>query len=182
MEAYFEYVDYVVDKAASLGLYVGLLPTWGDKVNKKWGRGPEIFTPGNARVYGVWLGSRYRDRPTIWILGGDRPCETPRHVAIYRALEEGLRDGDGGVHLITYHPMGGHSSSEYVNDEPWLGIRAPAMPGPPQVKKEGPHEFSPPRMGETIDWVLILEDPAKSYPEPGTVAWGPVTRRFLGVQ
>ena len=40
-------------KANSLGLYVGLLPTWGDKWNKKWGVGPEIFTPANAEAYGA---------------------------------------------------------------------------------------------------------------------------------
>ena len=37
-EEYFEHVGYIVDKAEELGLYVGMLPTWGDKVNKKWGR------------------------------------------------------------------------------------------------------------------------------------------------
>ena len=35
-------------RANALGLYVGFLPTWGDKWNKKWGVGPEIFTPENA--------------------------------------------------------------------------------------------------------------------------------------
>ena len=51
-EAYFEYVDYVIKQAGSLGLYVALLPTWGDKFNKKWGVGPEIFTPENSEIYG----------------------------------------------------------------------------------------------------------------------------------
>ena len=39
-EAYFAHVDWVVAKANALGLYVGFLPTWGDKWNKKWGVGP----------------------------------------------------------------------------------------------------------------------------------------------
>ena len=43
------HVDWIVAKANALGLYVGFLPTWGDKWNKKWGIGPEIFTPTNAR-------------------------------------------------------------------------------------------------------------------------------------
>ncbi len=119
-EDYFADVDWFVSAAAAHGLYTGLLPTWGDKVNKKWGEGPEIFTPANARIYGEWLGKRYKDAPVIWILGGDRPTEKPEHTAIYRALAEGLRQGDGGTHLITYHPMGGHSSRDYVNAEPWL--------------------------------------------------------------
>src|SRR5687768_679714 len=74
-EAYFQHVDYIVDKANSLGIYVGMLPTWGDKWNKKWGNGPEIFTPQNAAQYGEWLGRRYKERGIIWILGGDRPVE-----------------------------------------------------------------------------------------------------------
>jgi hypothetical protein len=48
-EAYFKHVDFVVDAAASLGLIIGMLPTWGDKWNRKWGQGPEIRTdPGRA--------------------------------------------------------------------------------------------------------------------------------------
>jgi hypothetical protein len=119
-EAYFAHVDAVVDLAASLGLYIGMLPTWGDKWNKKWGIGPEIFTPENARVYGAFLGRRYADQPIIWILGGDRPIETEAHRAIVRAMAEGLREGDGGRHLMTFHTWGPHSSAEYVHDEPWL--------------------------------------------------------------
>ena len=109
-DKYFEHVDYVVDKAASLGMFTALLPTWGDKVNKKWGQGPEIFTPQNAQAFGAYLGNRYKDRPIIWMLGGDRPVEKPEHTAIWRAMAAGLKQGDGGRHLITYHPMGGHSS------------------------------------------------------------------------
>ena len=32
-EAYFEHVDWVIRKAADKGLFIGLLPTWGDKVD-----------------------------------------------------------------------------------------------------------------------------------------------------
>ncbi|MEM2929866.1 MAG: glycoside hydrolase family 140 protein [Thermoproteota archaeon] len=117
---YFDYVDLIIDLANSLGLYVGVLPTWGDKVNKKWGGGPEIFTPENAREYGEFLGRRLRDKMIIWILGGDRPCESEAHYAVWRSMAEGLRMGDDGSHLITYHPMGGMSSSRFFHNEPWL--------------------------------------------------------------
>src|SRR5215217_4702844 len=70
-EAYFAHVDWVVRRANALGLYVGFLPTWGDKWNVKRGVGPEIFTPANAEQYGAWLGRRYKDDGVIWILGGD---------------------------------------------------------------------------------------------------------------
>jgi hypothetical protein len=89
-------------------------------VNKKWGVGPVIFTPENAETYGRFIGTRYKDKPIIWMLGGDRPIESEEQLAIWRAMAKGLRDGDGGRHLITYHTMGGHSSSESLHDEPWL--------------------------------------------------------------
>ncbi len=119
-EAYFRHVDYIVDKARSLGIYIGMLPTWGDKWNKKWGVGPEIFTPENAAVYGQFLGNRYKNKPIIWILGGDRSPEKEAHLAILRAMARGLGEGDGGRHLMTYHPQGGNNSAQWFHDDDWL--------------------------------------------------------------
>jgi hypothetical protein len=119
-EAYVLDVDHIVDRANKLGLVVGMLPNWGDKWNRKWGAGPEIFTPDNAKSYGRTLGERYRDADLIWILGGDRPIEEDRHAAIVHALAKGLAEGDGGVHLRTFHPMGGQTSSQYFHESEWL--------------------------------------------------------------
>jgi len=119
-EAYFEHVDWAVDRANEMGLWMGLLPTWGDKWNIKGGSGPEIFTPENARVYGEFLGRRYRAADVIWILGGDRALETPRHWSIMREMAAGLREGDGGAGLITYHPGGDQSFVKDLPKEPWL--------------------------------------------------------------
>jgi hypothetical protein len=124
-EAYFRHVDAAVDMAAGAGLYVGLLPTWGDKVTPLWGAGPAIFTPENARVYGRWLGDRYRNRTNIlWILGGDRPSykDEADHRPIWRAMAEGIDEGAGAHPFKTYHPWGGHSTSEEIHDEPWLDM------------------------------------------------------------
>ncbi len=117
---YWDHVDFIVREANRRGLYLGYLPTWGDKWNKKWGVGPEIFTPQNAEAYGEWLGRRYKDAGLVWILGGDRPIETDTHREIIRAMAHGLRRGDGGAHLITFHPMGGQGSAQYFHDEDWL--------------------------------------------------------------
>ncbi len=119
-EAYFEHVDAIVAQAEALGLTIGMLPTWGDKWNKKWGVGPEIFTPANALTYGRWLGARYAEAPIIWILGGDRPVESDVHREIIRAMAKGLDEGDGGAHLMSFHPNGGRTSSEWWQNEDWL--------------------------------------------------------------
>ncbi len=124
-EAYFRYVDAVIDKAAKKGLYVGLLPTWGDKVTPVWGAGPAIFTPENAYAYGRWLGSRYRERSNIlWILGGDRPAlhEGKDYRPIWRAMAAGIDAGVNGRPIKTYHPWGEHSSSEELHGEAWLDM------------------------------------------------------------
>ena len=72
-EAYFDHVDWVIREAEKRGMFIGLLPTWGDKVDKQWGVGPVVFNAENARTYGEILGKRYRDiQNIIWINVGDR--------------------------------------------------------------------------------------------------------------
>jgi hypothetical protein len=127
-EAYFQHVDYIVDKAAQYGLMIGLLPTWGDKVFKDtWGKGPEIFTADNARIYGRYLGNRYKSRQNIvWILGGDRnPRDGSADMAVWRAMAEGVQEAVGGADkaLMSYHPQpngtdGG--ASKWFGADAWL--------------------------------------------------------------
>jgi hypothetical protein len=124
---YWDHVDYIVDLAASHGIYMAILPTWGDKWNRGKGPGPEVFTPANAEIYGRWLGERYRDRSIIWLLGGDRFIETDRHHAIIRAMAKGIAIGSTGAEaydkvLMSFHPRGGESSSTWFHDEPWISF------------------------------------------------------------
>jgi hypothetical protein len=148
---YFAHVDWIVDRAAELGLYIGMLPTWGDKWNiGQWGKGPEIFNPENARQYGEFLGRRYRDKPIIWILGGDRQVQTMAHVRIIRAMAEGLHAGDEGAHLRTFHPQGQQTSSQYFHCDEWL-------------------DFNMYQTGHTFDrdnWRSISEDYRKTPIKP----------------
>lgn len=116
---YWDHVDYVVDRANANGLYVGFLPTWG----RFWHDGKDgkpLFNKQNAEVYGEWLGKRYRDKGLIWILGGDRKVENDDQKEIIRAMARGLRKGDGGTHLMTFHPNGGAGSSQWFHDDEWL--------------------------------------------------------------
>ena len=112
--AYFTQVDHLLDVAERLGLVLAVLPTWGYYVTDS-----KLFNVENARIYGRFLGQRYRDRANlVWVSGGDRiptGCED-----VYRALAYGLREGDGGSHLITYHPCGWRSSAQFFNAEDWL--------------------------------------------------------------
>ncbi len=119
-EAYFQHVDTVIEQAAQLGLVIGLLPTWGVhwKLDEQGRIG--IFTPQTAQDYGRFLGRRYRDAPIIWILGGDQNVTDPGEAAVIEALAGGLRQGDEGRHLISFHPRGPGQSSDVWHTANWL--------------------------------------------------------------
>jgi hypothetical protein len=124
-EKYFEHVDYVIDKAASYNLSIAMLPTWGDKVfANKWGKGPEIFNPSNAAVYGAWLAKRYRDKKNIiWVLGGDRNPRDENDIAIWRAMGSAIMKETNNKALITYHAQPNISgSAEWFHNENWLAF------------------------------------------------------------
>lgn len=116
---YWDHVDYIVQRANELGLVIGMLPTWG----RYWHDGDRpVFNPENAHVYGRWLAQRYKDAGIIWILGGDRNADNDRYKATIRAMAKGLQEGDGGVHLITYHPGGAWGSADFFHNDDWLSF------------------------------------------------------------
>jgi hypothetical protein len=106
-------------QAESLGLFIGFLPTWGRYWHDQINADKPLFHEANAEVYGEWLGKRYKNKPIIWILGGDRNLDTGEQKAIIRAMARALRHGDGGQHLMTFHPTGGEGSSKWFHDEAW---------------------------------------------------------------
>lgn len=119
-DSYWNHVDYLVDKAGELGLYMGLLPTWGDKFTPGLGLGPAVFTPENALEYGRFMGDRYKNRDNIlWIMGGDRHLETLEHHLIVDNMAKGIKEA-GDTHPMTFHPRGSSSSSLSVHNRDWL--------------------------------------------------------------
>jgi hypothetical protein len=133
---YWDHVDFAIDEAAKRGLYIGFLPTWGDKVAHLWGVGPIVFNPGNAEVFARTLAQRYADKWNIlWILGGDRPAVYKSRDGkekmyddrpVWRAMAKGIEDVLGRDAFITYHPSGGrqNASSQHLHNDPWLDMNA----------------------------------------------------------
>ena len=122
-EQYFRLIDTTLKMAAAKNLYLGLLPTWGDKVTKLWGEGPVVFDTANAYAYGLWLGKRYATATNIlWILGGDRPPvnDSADWRPVWRSMARGIQEGTSGKAFITYHISGGQSTSRDLHQESWL--------------------------------------------------------------
>ncbi len=124
-ERYWHIIDTTITMARDRGLFIGLLPTWGDKVTLAWGQGPVIFDSVNAYTYGRWIGGRYKDQPNIiWILGGDRPARNAKQdwTPIWRAMARGIIEATDHHCPLAYHPSGGSSSSQLLQKEPWLDV------------------------------------------------------------
>ncbi|MCC6724277.1 MAG: glycoside hydrolase family 140 protein [Saprospiraceae bacterium] len=131
---YWDHVDFVIKAAAERGLYIGLLPTWGDKVAHLWGDGPIVFDEKNARACAKTIAERYKNKPNVlWILGGDRPAKYKGNDGkeyddrpIWRAMAGGIQEAYGEQEVfITYHPWGGeNSTTQYIHNEPWLDMNS----------------------------------------------------------
>ena len=121
---YWDHVDHIVARANALGMYVGMLPTWG----RYWHEGAGVrdnrplFDERNAEIYGEFLGRRYKDSRVIWILGGDRNVDNDSQKAVIRAMARGLQRGHGGTQLMTFHPIGGQGSSTWFHNDDWLSF------------------------------------------------------------
>jgi hypothetical protein len=117
-EAYFEYVDYVVNKANSLGMYVALVP-----LDSKWSQNG-TFNVDNVYAYGRFLGGRYAKSKIIWVLGGDVPGDKGAGVGMWREMAYGLARGaanrDQSKVTVTFHPIYGRSASEWFGNDEWL--------------------------------------------------------------
>jgi hypothetical protein len=115
-EVFFKNVDRVLAVAKEKDLVLAIMPCGGSSgayVKKQ-----KIFTEANVREYGRWLGRRYKDVPNlIWVNGFD--LKTTEYVELTEALAAGLREGEGGAQLLTFHPGGGNSSS-FFHTEDWL--------------------------------------------------------------
>lgn len=186
-ERYFEHVDFIVTEARRRGLLIALLPTWGDKVpSANPGTGPVVFTPENARSFGRFIGGRYRNASIVWMLGGDRGIDSPEALAIWREMAQGLRAGDGGAHLITFHPRGNMSSATWLHNEPWLDFNvyqsghasryqpvhrfaADLALLHPFLDAEPPYEDIPIRFWQHIDWTGPERVPAGVLDERGLI-------------
>ena len=136
-EAFWEHVDYVVQRAASLGLTMALVADRGLTVDNSsynngiWRAGR--LTPGSASSYGRFLGARYAGLPIVWVLGWD--VHPSGREAVYTALAnsiaEGAANGDHRNVLITFHPSAPSvgmwnigSSSHWFHTQEWLDFNS----------------------------------------------------------
>jgi uncharacterized protein DUF4038/collagenase-like protein with putative collagen-binding domain len=109
-EGYFKEVDAIVQIARENNINISMT-IFHQRYRK-------FITKENARAWARWIATRYKDVPTIvWSM---TPEAKPEFVPILRELASGLREGDGGAHLITFKPDPAPYSSSFIHGEPWL--------------------------------------------------------------
>ncbi|GAB3290888.1 glycoside hydrolase family 140 protein [Hymenobacter humi] len=109
---FWDHVDYIVDLAAKKGLYMGLVPVWGNNV--KAGK----VNQQQAKTYATFLAERYKNRPNIiWLNGGD--IKGSDSLQVWKSIGATLKAVDPN-HLVTFHPRGRMQSSDWFQQEKWL--------------------------------------------------------------
>jgi len=110
--SYWDFVDTALRMAEEMGLYLGLLPSWGSLVKDG------VLNRDNITEYAEFLGRRFQDYSNIiWILGGDVRGDDGKDVY---PLEAEILKSYNPERLITYHPFGRTSSSLWFHEEKWL--------------------------------------------------------------
>lgn len=116
-DRYFAHVDRVIDvclRYEGLVLVIGVYHTVRMKgqVNVENGRG-----------WARWVANRYKAMPNIvWSM---YPRAEQEDVPICRELARGLREGDGGAHIITAHPDPSPATSGTIlHADDWLAFNS----------------------------------------------------------
>lgn len=114
--AYWDKVGTFIDMCNARGLLACLMPAWGEFVIGS----THQINANNALQFGQWLGIRYISKTNlVYALGGD--VNPTGYENVYNLMAQGIIAGDGGIHLITFHPGGGGTpASVYFPSAGWL--------------------------------------------------------------
>jgi hypothetical protein len=113
-EDYFKRMDAIVAVAAQceMILVIGVYHAADQEAGR--------INLGNAQTWARWLAQRYKNATNVvWSM---YPHAVAPSEPVIRATVEGLREGDGGAHLITMHPDPSPQSSSFLHAESWLSF------------------------------------------------------------
>jgi hypothetical protein len=121
VDAYFDLFEFLLERAARLGVLVLAEPSYPgyEGGEQGWWVGMKRSGPGPLRQYGRYLGQRFRThRNLLWVQGGDYNVPDRRTV---EALALGIREYDT-ENLHTYHGSRGTGAHDWMGDAPWMAL------------------------------------------------------------
>ena len=133
-EAYFEHVDYVVQRAATYGITVLMGTAFAGAYggcNESGGYCPEIEAASDAMMtaYGEYLGNRYKSYPNIvWLIGGDSdiPGQGSALQNKLNDLATGIKSADRNHLMTVEEDSDGPTNNAYTywHGYPWFDLNA----------------------------------------------------------
>lgn len=109
---FWDHVDFVVQEAEKRGIYMAFVPVWGSAAKD------ETVTAPKAAVFAKFLAERYKNNTNIiWLNGGD--IEGNAKMDVWEAIGTTIKKYDPH-HLMTYHPRGRYSSTDWFHNRKWL--------------------------------------------------------------
>jgi len=158
-EPFWRNMDAVVAAARGHGLYVAVVPMWGQEYGKAFGA-----DAAKARRFGQWIARRYAGQSDVlWIVSGEydsinafRLPISAEQKAVLNSVAEGLRDVHKGTQLMTIHPGAARTSAGDFHREPWLSF---------DMLQSG-HQIDSEAYGLAENHALIAQALACSPPKP----------------
>lgn len=148
---YWDHLDWVIERAAAHGIYVAMVPAWGDLAMER------QLNEKNVEAYGRFIAERYGKAPNvIWLNGGDTRSEM--RAAVWDKLGTTIKK-IAPKQLMTFHPIGRTTSSWQWHQAPWLDFNM-FQSGHRSYAQEGPNAI-----GED-NWRYVEQDLARTPPKP----------------
>lgn len=109
---YWDHVEFIIREAGKRNMQMALVPMWGSNI--KIGK-PTAF---QIKTYADFISKRLGHlHNIIWLNGGDvSPADA---MDLWDLMGKTIKQNDAR-HLMTYHPRGRYSSSEWFHTAPWL--------------------------------------------------------------
>lgn len=107
---FWDNVDFIIEEAEKRDIYMAMVPVWGGNI--------KYISESQAKKYATFLANRYKNKSNIiWLNGGD--IKGSDGLKDWDVIGNALHSIDKN-HLVTFHPRGRNSSSNWFHNSVWL--------------------------------------------------------------
>lgn len=150
---YWDHAAYAVELAAANGIYLAVVPVWGQLVKRD-----STLTTQKAEQFATDMASFFRASPNIiWLNGG--AIQGDLKPELWQTIGTTIRKY-APEHLISFHPFGRTQSSTWFHTAPWLDFNM-YVSGHRNYEQDNTAK----KYGED-NWRYVLEDLSKHPVKP----------------
>lgn len=144
---YWDHVDFAIDVAAQNGIYLAIVPVWGQYVRRN------AISEEAAEVFATTLAERFRSKPNIiWLNGGG--IQGDMKPEFWNTVGATIKKHDP-AHLMSFHTFGRTQTSTWFHNASWLDINMFTS-----GHRRYDQDDTPKKYGED-SWRYVLDDHSK---------------------